>query len=139
MPEIRIAVSNNSSFAGDMSTLLCSVAAPPFDFIIAPVLTWRGPGVNQNSVQLSSVNILSLMLIFNPLHTSHGGVYTCEATFNASQVDISSTSVNVIVQSEFLFCASSSHLLSCITLYSSNSRGVHSRTSHSLQWNNLHT
>lgn len=103
VPTVSIAVSSNTTIAGKNYTLTCSVMATPDDIT---TLTWSGPGVDQNSVQVSSSSSSALMLTFNPLHTSHGGAYTCEASLNVSQVDTSDlTSIiteNVIVQSKLI-------------------------------------
>ena len=81
------------------------MAALPDEIVIEPILVWSGPGVDQSNVQLSSNNS-SLTLTFDPLLTSHGGVYTCEAMFAISQVGISdmtsSSTLNVIAQSELI-------------------------------------
>lgn len=80
-------------------------------------LIWAGPGVDQNTVQLSS-NGTTLELTFNPLRTSHGGVYSCDARFNISEADVaeltSNSTLNVTVQSEFMFhaCIGTTSLIS---------------------------
>ncbi len=74
---VRI-VASDSAVAGNIFTLTCSVMATPDNISSNTVLMWRGPGVDQSNVQVSSSSFAAV-LTFNPLCTSHGGVYTCEA------------------------------------------------------------
>ena len=57
-------------------------------------ILWTGPDGNLvdniNSVLLGTLqesgSVTSLSLQFSPLHTSHGGLYTCEATFTSQNI-----------------------------------------------------
>ena len=100
VPTISIAASSDSTIAGNLFTLTCSVINIPD---ITPVLTWTGPGMAQSNVQLSSSST-ALALIFNPLRTSNGGIYTCEVRLNFTLVGVSdftsNITQNIIVQSK---------------------------------------
>ena len=43
----------------------------------------------------------TLTITFNPLHTSHGGEYTCQGTLNSTEMEYALVSQDVTVQSEF--------------------------------------
>lgn len=135
VPTVSIAVSRDSTIAGNTFSLTCSLVATPVNGTNDPVLTWRGPGVEQNSVQLSSNSSISV-LTFNPLRTSHGGVYTCEARLGTSDL-ASSVSEIVTVQSKFTLCLLCLHgrLFFCSSISSGGDYG----TSHSLQWDGIYS
>ena len=95
--------------AGVRSTITCIVTFD--DYLQArPSLNWILAG-NTDDISFStestseSGSTSTSILTFNPLHTSHGGVYTCEATVNISGITVQSvdTNVTVLVQSKLIF------------------------------------
>ena len=102
-------ISSGVSIAGLSHDLVCSASVVQ-NLITGPILTWEGPGVGQDAVELSGRAMDTstyLSLTFSPLRTSHGGVYTCTARLNISEagVDVTGTSSwSTIIQSNFHFC-----------------------------------
>ena len=83
---VRIEASSSGTLtAGDILTLTCSAIS------IGPVtLKWIGPGghtihshSHHNNMSLESDGV-QLSLSFDPLNTSHGGIYTCIASIGGS-------------------------------------------------------
>ena len=63
----------------------------------------RSNGVIENNSTLSGLNIIRRILMFSPLHTSHGATYTCQAAINISSISLLRTanqSRHVKVQSK---------------------------------------
>ena len=97
-----------SPTAGLSHTLTCD-ATTKEHLIVAPILNWVAtediPDVTE-SVQSIGLSTSSRSLTFNPLRTSHGGPYTCQASINILLADIidrnDSTTKDVIVQSMFV-------------------------------------
>ena len=139
-PTVSITASSNSSIAGNTYSLTCLAATMPYNISFDSVLVWSGPGLDQSNVEVSH-NGSALVLTFSPLHTSHGGAYTCQASLNVSEVVdtfslISGITENVTVQSKlelYLFCS----FKTCFC--SSSSSGGHSGTSDSLQWDSVYS
>ena len=80
--------------AGQSLTLTCSATVQE-DIDVSPTLTWTRDGVEQSS---------GSVLTFDPLFTSHGGVYTCTARLNIPEagVDVYGTNTTTVVdQSTF--------------------------------------
>ena len=103
-PTINIETSRDSVAAGDSLNLTCSAMIIPNNLITDPILTWSGPGVYQNSIQLHS-GVSTLSISFSPLRTSHGGVYVCDVSLSIpeAEVNVSATKLIAInVQSELL-------------------------------------
>ena len=91
---------------GVRSTIVCIASFD--DYLQArPSLNWRpsgntgGTSIGTESTSESG-SVSTVTLIFDPLLTSHGGVYICEATVNISGITSQSISANVtvIVQSK---------------------------------------
>ena len=75
--------------AGQFLTLLCSATVQE-GIDVSPTLTWTRDGVQQSS---------GSVLYFEPLLTSHGGVYTCTARLNIPEagVDVYGTNTTTVV------------------------------------------
>ena len=96
--------------AGESYTLTCTVEVVE-RLVVTPDVEWLDPDnkvittggdITVGSPETSGTTT-TLTLTFNPLHTSHGGEYTCRAniTVDGISVDVtSSDSFNVIVQSK---------------------------------------
>ena len=87
-------------------TLTCSATVEVF-LQATPTLTWTIPGNTDDTHivdQSNTEDMSSISINFNPLRTSHGGVYVCEATVNVSGITPQSQSANetVHVQSKFI-------------------------------------
>ena len=84
---------SGSPVAGQMYTLTCTGTLQGNNLVI-PVVTWSnsaGVVISGNGITVSNGN-----LTFNPLHTSHGGQYTCQSTLSTFNSNvISSTQLNV--------------------------------------------
>ncbi len=80
--------------------------------VVGPEVVWVGPDssevVSGGDISVTGPstvgNITTMDLTFSPLHTSHGGEYTCTADITIPSVDINSVtgsaSSDVIVQSK---------------------------------------
>ena len=102
--DLIVVMSSPLVTAGDSHTLSCAVAE---DVVVTPLLQWLGPDgsvvsntgnpfvVTSNRGRVSTVRFL-------PLHTSHGGSYSCRAIINSPGLSTvqSVQSTDVIVQSE---------------------------------------
>ena len=102
-PEVAIHSAIPLPTAGENHTLLCSTIAEEY-LITSPVLKWIFIESIPDISESSSFNSSSWALIFHPLHTSHGGPYTCQATLNIPEAGItnltSSNTENITVQSK---------------------------------------
>ena len=92
--------------AGGSYTLSCSATYEEF-LQTTPTLKWTLPGTTDDTTigdQTNIENMSSISLNFNPLRTSHGGVYVCEATANISSITLQSQTANetVCVRSKFI-------------------------------------
>ena len=94
-PSVSIALSSSIAVAGQPLTRTCSASVQ--DGISGtPTLIWT-----RNGMELPGEGS-SGSLSFSPLHTSHGGVYTCIArlTIPEAGVDVSGTdTIAIVVQS----------------------------------------
>ena len=63
--------------AGDDLEITCSVSVVNY-LASPPSVEWRGDNTD-SSVKVEMIDNLMVMLTFNPLHTSHGAVYSCVA------------------------------------------------------------
>ena len=99
--------------AGDMFILTCRVTVVE-GLTVQPDVEWVDSGGNTVMSGVNDVTVGSVMrngrestlgLQFSPLHTSHGGQYTCGATINIQSIGVSglsgSSSQNVTVQSKY--------------------------------------
>ena len=85
--------------AGGSYTLSCSATYEEF-LQTTPTLTWTLPGTTDDTTisdQSNTEDMSSISLNFNPLHTSHGGVYVCESTVSISGITPRSQSANETV------------------------------------------
>ena len=95
--------SDTKPTAGNNFTLACNVLSD------APVtLEWVGSGVGRDGVVVHPqvVNGFNSVLVieFSPLHTSHGGVYTCVSTITPSpSVHNSELDHSLIVKSKLAY------------------------------------
>ena len=97
--------SGGASTAGQTHTLICTATVVEI-LIVEPTLGWLdtdGRVVGGNSITvgppITTGTNTTLMLTFNPLHTSHGGRYTCRARINIPAISIvnSNETSNVVV------------------------------------------
>ena len=96
-----------SIMVGRQSTLTCEASVDEY-LQTVPTLTWLFPVESSHitdlsvGMQLISGVTSSLDLSFNSLHTSHGGVYMCQATVNTSGISTQSqtASETITVQSK---------------------------------------
>ena len=126
--------------AGGSYTLSCSVTYEEF-LQITPTLKWTLPGTTDDTTigdQSNTENMSSISLNFNPLRTSHGGVYVCEATVNISGITLQSQTANETVRVQSKFIIKSYDTAMMIIFFSSSSYYFNQRPLYSLQWNKLH-
>ena len=93
--------------AGDELQLICTVTT--VDNLVASALVtvqWSGGSVGSDEViEDSTTNSGVSTLTFNPLLTSHGAQYTCQAMINISSISVmvtSSNSIAIMVQSKLM-------------------------------------
>ena len=84
--------------AGNQHTLTCTATVNTY-LSVTPTIEWSLPESVGNSFitvggQSTSGAITTKTLTFNPLHTSHGGVYQCTATVNISGFDLQSQTLS---------------------------------------------
>lgn len=84
--------------AGNQHSLTCTATVNAY-LIAAPTIEWRLPeNVRNLSVtvggQSTSGAISTKTLMFDPLHTSHGGIYQCSAQINISGFDLQSRTLS---------------------------------------------
>ena len=115
---MAIETTPESLVAGSQATLTCLATVDEY-LQTVPTLTWQFPADSSHidlslGMQSTSGATSSLDLSFNPLHTSHGGVYVCQATVNISRISTRSqtASETVTVQSKSLF---NSRVVVCFT------------------------
>ena len=110
LPPPSVAVfSAPSPTAGQTHTLTCVAVVADY-LTVQPMLEWLSLDAMSNVIQSEQINsgstVSNRMLTFAPLHTTHGGVYTCQATIIISRVNITekrgNTGQSVIVQSKFM-------------------------------------
>ena len=96
--------------AGQTHTLTCVAVVADY-LTVQPILEWLSIDAMSNVIQSEQIDsdstVSNRMLTFTPLHTTHGGIYTCQAIINISRVNITekrgSTGQSVIVQSKLKF------------------------------------
>ena len=96
-PTVSIAYFSSPVMAGQSLTLICSAVVQE-GISGNPTLMWTRDGVGDFIVPGS-------LLTFEPLLTSHGGVYTCTATLTIpeARVDVSGVNATILyVQSKLL-------------------------------------
>ena len=93
--------------AGEGYTLICTVRVVE-DLFSLPEVTWLGPpGMMESGVVSGperSGSETNLTLTFDPLQTSHGGDYICNASVTVEEADIeifTNVTETVIVTSKF--------------------------------------
>ena len=100
--------SSGASTAGQAHTVTCTATVVE-NLVVEPTLEWLD--TDRNIVGGNSITVgppittgtnTTLTLTFDPLHTSHGGRYTCRATINITAISIinSSEVSDVVVQSK---------------------------------------
>ena len=94
-PGVTMAFSGYS-IAGQTYTLQCSASVVDGLMVLPDMKI-----VHLNSTVISVMNSSSVEYVFSPLRTSHGGQYTCTATVNIPQAEITdrttSATENIIV------------------------------------------
>ena len=103
--------SSGASTAGQAHTLTCTATVVE-NLVIEPTLEWLDTDrhvVGDNDITVGPPITMgtntTLTLTFNPLHTSHGGRYTCRARINIPAISFSNSNEadsNVTVQSKSL-------------------------------------
>lgn len=115
-PSVTV-TSAHSPTAGQTHTLTC-VSIVAEHLTERPVLEWLFIDVLNDVIQSEQISsgstVSNRMLTFAPLRTTHGGIYTCQASINISRVNVremkGSMNQSVIVQSKFvLLCAYESY------------------------------
>ena len=96
-PNVSISPARVSPTAGQTYSLTCSVQVVPH-LVEEPSIVWT----RQDGTQVNVSSGYSLQLYFNPLRTSDGGDYTCQASVNISGVVSVSgeDSIDLLVASE---------------------------------------
>ena len=110
--------------AGTQCSLTCTATVEEY-LQATPTLEWQLPGKSEDisvSNQVTSGTVSNRTLTLIPLHTSHGGVYTCVATVTISGITPQRQTADeiVYVQSECLWQDTSVHVhIIFIYLYNS--------------------
>ena len=97
---MSITVSEANPNAGEVYTLTCTATVVE-NLVVMPILTWTDPlngAVAGNQDDDGTTSTLTLM--FNPLRTLQGGVYTCRADIDIDTISFELSSQSVNVQSE---------------------------------------
>ena len=104
--------SSGNSTAGEVYSLTCDVSLSQ-NLRQSPVIEWVGPDGNAiYNTKLRDVSLTSsspsttMTLLFNPLRTSHRGVYWCRATLSDTAANIrlmNNASVMLIVRGVFVY------------------------------------
>ena len=106
-PNVTLDQSLIAATAGDDVTITCTATVID-GLVVTPSLQWEAPGGpinntgNPSSVTGEVGQVSTITLRFMPLHTSHGGEYSCIATITItglSPINNTETSI-VIVRSE---------------------------------------
>ena len=94
--DITITPLSTPLVAGQSYTLYCNGTVLG-NTSLTPVVTWR----NSTGVVTSGngITVSNGILTFNPLHTSHGGQYTCQSALNYPVISIISSMIDVAVRS----------------------------------------
>ena len=107
LPPPSLAVlSSPSSTAGEAHTLTC-FAVVAEHLTVQPTLEWLFIDAMNDVTQSEQINssgtVSNRILTFAPLHTTHGGIYTCQATINIVNITEKRSSIDqsIIVQSKF--------------------------------------
>ena len=100
--------SSGASTAGQTHTLTCTAIVIE-NLVVEPTLEWLdtdrhvvgGDDITVGSPVTMGTNT-TLTLTFSPLHTSHGGRYTCRASINIPAISLSNSNEvsDVVVQSK---------------------------------------
>ena len=101
--------------AGERSAVTCTVTVVE-GLIVNPSVVWlyangseiiTGGEVTVGNPDVTG-RVTTLNLIFSPLHTSHGGEYTCRASVNIPEIDIAdlhnTDDTNVTVTGKLCCC-----------------------------------
>ena len=100
---MSITVSEANPNAGEVYTLTCTATVVE-NLVVMPILTWTDPlngAVAGDQDDAGTTSTLTLM--FNPLRTLQGGVYTCRADIDIDAISFelsANSSQSVNVQSE---------------------------------------
>ena len=93
--------------AGDELQLICT--ATTVDNLVESALVtvqWSGGSVGSDEViEDNTINNGVSTLTFNPLRTSHGAQYTCQAMIDISSINVMETgsnSIDIMVQSKLM-------------------------------------
>ena len=93
---------------GEGVHLTCSVSVVEY-LVAEPTVQWSGGSVDSEDVTESDTATSGVMsersVTFNPLRTSHGAQYTCQAEVSIPSISLvrtGSSSRDILVQSEWL-------------------------------------
>ena len=118
-----IITSEGDPTAGNTYTLVCRVSVVE-GLVVDPNVVW----LDSNRMNVTGLNItvggpsiegsvITNNLTFSPLHTSHGGEYTCRASISVSSISIenlsNSSSTHITVKS-MLIAIKSGSLSACM-------------------------
>ena len=87
-PMVSITVSDANPSAGEVYKLMCTAAVVE-NLVVMPILTWKDslndavPGLQEDDGITSTRT-----LMFDPLRTQQGGVYTCLAVVNIDLISL---------------------------------------------------
>ena len=106
---VVMVTSKGDPTAGNTYTLVCQVSVVE-GLVVNPVVEWldsNGTAVSGVNLSVGEPNIEGSVatrnLTFSPLHTSHGGNYTCRASISVSRILLSSSNLTrITVQSMFI-------------------------------------
>ena len=107
-PQVTITPSGSST-AGSSYTLTCTVMVVN-GLVVVPQVMWLKNGTSVVGGNVTSgmvtANTTTLTLLFNPLHTSNGGQYSCIANVSIPIISITSlyntSASSLTVQSKFV-------------------------------------
>ena len=110
LPDPEVTISGpTTATAGAQLVLTCTVRVVEH-LISVPLVEWsggsvgRGDGVIESNTTCDGV-ISKKTLTFNPLHTSHGALYTCTANINDQTINLTKngkTDVCLVVQCKLI-------------------------------------
>ena len=123
---VVVVTSKGDPTAGNTYTLVCQVSVVE-GLVVDPDVVWldsNGTTVSGLDITVGEPNIegsvVTRNLTFSPLHTSHGGNYTCRASISVFSISLSSSNLTHIVVQSMFICSQylSVHVLIVVLLYS---------------------
>ena len=106
---VVMVTSKGDPIAGNTYTLVCQVSVVE-GLVVNPNVVWldsNGTTVSGLDITVGGPSIegsvVTHNLTFSPLHTSHGGDYTCQANVSVVSISLSSSNLTrITVQSMFI-------------------------------------